>query len=75
MTPDGPDFSEAVPVIRSTADTGSQEFAENRREMEAAVGELRRREALVRKGGGEAAVERIIERNRLTVAADRRRRA
>jgi 3-methylcrotonyl-CoA carboxylase beta subunit/propionyl-CoA carboxylase len=70
LTPDGPDFSEAVPVIQSTADTGSEEFAENRREMEAAVGELRRREALVREGGGEAAVERHRSRGKLT-ARDR----
>ncbi len=64
--PETPDFSEAVPVIPSSLDTSSAEFDHNRREMAAAVAELRRREALARAGGGEAAVERHRSRGKLT---------
>jgi len=66
VAPEAPDFFEAVPVISSTLDTGSREFDDNRREMEMAVEELRRRAALVREGGGVEAVERHRSRGKLT---------
>jgi propionyl-CoA carboxylase len=53
-------------VIASSLDTTDAEFETNRRAMEAAVGELRRREALVREGGGMEAVERHRSRGKLT---------
>jgi acetyl-CoA carboxylase carboxyltransferase component len=65
-TSDSPGFSDAVPVIASTVDSSSPEFDVNRREMAAAVAELRRREALVREGGGAEAAERHRSRGKLT---------
>ncbi len=65
----GTDFSgyeDAVPVLTSSLDTGTAEFEDRRREMEAAVAELRGREALVREGGGAEAVERHRSRGKLT---------
>ncbi len=59
-------FAEAVPALRSTLDTGSDEAQANRREMEAAVVELRRRQALASEGGGVEAVERHRSRGKLT---------
>ncbi|MHB8376383.1 MAG: carboxyl transferase domain-containing protein [Dehalococcoidia bacterium] len=53
-------------MIPSSLDTSSGEFEDNRREMAAAVAELRRREGLARAGGGEAAVERHRSRGKLT---------
>ncbi|OGO52706.1 MAG: methylcrotonoyl-CoA carboxylase [Chloroflexi bacterium RBG_16_68_14] len=66
LAPETPDFSEAVPVIPSSLDTGNPEFEENRCELEKAVAELRRREALVREGGGAETVERHRSRGKLT---------
>jgi len=66
VTSEAREFSEAVPVIPSSLDTTSPEFESNRRETETAVAELRRREALVREGGGQAAVERHRSRGKLT---------
>ena len=60
------DFSEAVPVLPSSLETGSPAFEANQREMEVAVAELRRREARVREGGGPEAVERHRSRGKLT---------
>jgi acetyl-CoA carboxylase carboxyltransferase component len=64
--PDSPDFSDAVPILPSSVDTASSEFAANRREMEVAVAELRRREAQVFEGGGAEAAERHRSRGKLT---------
>jgi acetyl-CoA carboxylase carboxyltransferase component len=60
------EFSEAIPVIPSSLDTGTPAFEASRREMEAAVAELRRRQALVQEGGGAEAVERHRSRGKLT---------
>ena len=60
------DFSDAIPTMSSLLDPGSAEFEENRREMETAVAELRRREAQVREGGGSELVERHRSRGKLT---------
>ena len=65
-SPETPGFSEAVPVLSSTLDTGTAEFEARRLDMEAAVAELRRREALVGEGGGADAVERHRSRGKLT---------
>jgi acetyl-CoA carboxylase carboxyltransferase component len=59
-------FQEAVPILPSSLDEGSPEFETNRAEMTAAVAELRRREALVREGGGGESVERHRSRGKLT---------
>ncbi len=59
-------FQEAVPILPSSLDEGSPEFEANRAEMTAAVTELRRREALVREGGGAESVERHRSRGKLT---------
>ncbi len=66
IAPETPDFSEAVPVIPSSLDPGSAEFDHNRREMTAAVAELRTREAAARAGGGEEAVARHRSRGKMT---------
>ncbi len=51
--PDSAGFADAVPVLALLArHRAAPEFEANRREMEAAVAELRRREARVREGGG-----------------------
>ena len=65
-SPDSPGFSDAVPVLPSSLDPGSPEFDANRRQMEAAVAELRRREALVYEGGGAESAERHRSRGKLT---------
>ena len=65
-SPDSPGFSDAVPVLPSSLDPGSPEFDANRRQMEAAVAELRRREALVYEGGGAKTAERHRSRGKLT---------
>jgi acetyl-CoA carboxylase carboxyltransferase component len=65
-SPDSPGYSDAVPVLPSSVDTGSPEFEANRREMAAAVAELRRREAQVYEGGGAEAAERHRSRGKLT---------
>jgi acetyl-CoA carboxylase carboxyltransferase component len=52
--------------LPSSLDEGSPEFETNRAEMTAAVAELRRREALVREGGGGESVERHRSRGKLT---------
>ena len=64
--PGSASFADAVPVLPSSLDTGSADFEANRREMEAAVAELRQREALVRAGGGGEAVDRHRARGKLT---------
>jgi len=66
MTQSSPEFSDAVPALTSSLDAGSDEYAANRREMEAAVLELRRRQAIVREGGGPDAVARHRSRGKLT---------
>ncbi|MBI5285018.1 MAG: methylcrotonoyl-CoA carboxylase, partial [Chloroflexi bacterium] len=65
-SPETPGFSEAVPVLSSTLETGPAEFEARRLDREAAVAELRRREGLVRDGGGAEAVERHRSRGKLT---------
>jgi acetyl-CoA carboxylase carboxyltransferase component len=60
------DQSGDVPVIASSLDTAGAEFETNRRAMEVAVAELRRREAVVGEGGGAQAVERHRSRGKLT---------
>ncbi len=42
-SPDSPGFQDAIPIIPTSVDTESPEFDANRREMQAAVAELRRR--------------------------------
>jgi acetyl-CoA carboxylase carboxyltransferase component len=64
--PDSHDFSGAVPALPTSLDTESPEFVENRRAMDAAVAELRRRQALVHEGGGAEATERHRSRGKLT---------
>ena len=65
-SPTPPGFSDAVPVLPSSLDASSPEFDANRRQMEAAVAELRRREALVCEGGGAESAERHRSRGKLT---------
>jgi acetyl-CoA carboxylase carboxyltransferase component len=65
-SPDSRGFSDAVPVLPSSLDHSSPEFDANRRQMEAAVAELRRREALVCEGGGPESTERHRARGKLT---------
>ncbi len=65
-SPDSPGFADAVPVLPSSLDASSPEFDANRRQMEAAVAELRRREALVCEGGGAESAERHRSRGKLT---------
>jgi acetyl-CoA carboxylase carboxyltransferase component len=64
--PDSHDFSDAVPALPTSLDTESPEFDANRRAMEAAVAELRQRQALVSEGGGAEATERHRSRGKLT---------
>jgi len=63
---DSSGFLDAVPVLPSSLDTSSPEYEANRRQMESAVAELRRRDALVGEGGGAEATERHRSRGKLT---------
>jgi len=65
-SPNSPGFSDAVPILPSSLDTTSHEFDANRREMESAVAELRRREMRVYEGGGAETVERHRSRGKMT---------
>jgi acetyl-CoA carboxylase carboxyltransferase component len=53
-------------VLTTQVDRGSDSFQERRERMEALVAELRKRTALVARGGGDKAVERHRSRGKLT---------
>jgi acetyl-CoA carboxylase carboxyltransferase component len=54
-----------MPVLPSSVDRDADEFARRRERMEALVGELQKRTALVARGGGEQAMERHRSRGKL----------
>ena len=56
----------ALPVLPSSLDTDTPEYKANHDQMAASVQELRRREGVVREGGGTKAVERHRSRGKLT---------